>query len=1032
MQRLLLTHLCIGLLLALTSACSEETRGDDLTPGHAPDGGDVGEDTHDPNDPSDPDDPNNPGRAEGPGLPYHPGEPPPGTPDDVAQGVYYDIVYVRAPRYGDETNTEWPEVKDPIRMEPGTDLMLLRPDGSEEVLVSGGEKGAVIDPFVTFDGTSVLYSHCPDVVDVNTQRRDAPRAGCDIYRIELESRQIVRLTHQEWTPNTGAGNWSPNMLEAQERGQNYPGYGVFNLGATPLPGGKIMFTSSRDTMLPNKDFTFPNLRLYVMDADGKNVEPVGHLNLGSALHPNILHDGRVMFSSYESQGLRDQRNWALWVIYPDGRQWNPLMSSFASASSFHFFAQLSNGHVTVTEYYNQNNNGFGTLAAFPLTLPEPDRAPFGSPVPDDASNPRIQIGWYSNGNPQYMRFPFSPQGLYSLTPFALGGDSAASIHPDTGEFTGKVTHPSAAPHNDLLLVYTPGPANHLNRPTPIPYYDGGIYRLAAGEPVLNPEDLIEIKNDPAYNEQQPRAVVAYRDIYGIEEPARLSWLPEDQEHADELPTGSPFALLGSASLIKRDTRPGQGKDAFDGLEPFNTSQNNTGSNWFVQGADSGIYTDDDIWAVRIVAMETPTHRSYGTHSGVKFTNHANERLRILGEIPVRKFDDAGEPVVDPDGNPDTSFLAKIPADTPFTFQTLDRDGMVLNSSQTWHQLRPGEVRYDCGGCHAHSQSPTDFEATAAAREDYQIWDLTRTTPLLTRDDEGQPALIERSERAVDVEYLRDIQPLFERSCTPCHSESSTGGPAMDLVLDDTELIDGYPGTWHRLNNDAAAQWGIPPLVRVGESPRWRQANASRTIRKFQSRRSLLTWKVFGRRLDGWSNEDHPSASVPGDASTLPEGAHPNDSDLDYIGELMPPPGSDVPALTHDEKMTIARWIDLGSPVDHIDAAESGYGWFLDDLRPTLVVASPRERHISEPLQEIRFGAFDYYTALDEARTSVIADFEIQGRPAGSELADLFVESHDRVWALPLETPVSSGTITVTVYDQQGNQTRRERYFELSD
>ena len=30
---------------------------------------------------------------------------------------------------------------------------------------------------------------------------------------------------------------------------------------------------------------------------------------------------------------------------------------------------------------------------------------------------------------------------------------------------------------------------------------------------------------------------------------------------------------------------------------------------------------------------------------------------------------------------------------------------------------------------------------------------------------------------------------------------------------------------------------------------------------------------------------------------------------------MPPPASGVPPLTDDEKMTIARWIDLGAPYD---------------------------------------------------------------------------------------------------------------------
>ena len=80
--------------------------------------------------------------------------------------------------------------------------------------------------------------------------------------------------------------------------------------------------------------------------------------------------------------------------------------------------------------------------------------------------------------------------------------------------------------------------------------------------------------------------------------------------------------------------------------------------------------------------------------------------------------------LDPDGNPDTSFLAKIPADVAWTFQTLDKDGMVLNMAQTWHQLRPGEVRNNCGGCHAHSQKPTLFKDTAAAKPDYVLFDLT--------------------------------------------------------------------------------------------------------------------------------------------------------------------------------------------------------------------------------------------------------------------------------------------------------------------
>ena len=43
----------------------------------------------------------------------------------------YDIVYVRAPRLGDGVGTNWPEISNPLFMDPGADLMLLHPDGSE-------------------------------------------------------------------------------------------------------------------------------------------------------------------------------------------------------------------------------------------------------------------------------------------------------------------------------------------------------------------------------------------------------------------------------------------------------------------------------------------------------------------------------------------------------------------------------------------------------------------------------------------------------------------------------------------------------------------------------------------------------------------------------------------------------------------------------------------------------------------------------------------------------------------------------------
>lgn len=965
--------------------------------------------------------------------------------DACAAAVNYDIVYVRAPRYGDSTIADWPEVINPTKMEPGADLMLLKPDGREEILFAAGN-GAVIDPVVSFDAQWVYFAYFPDVrkSERNYQRENAPKQGSDIYKIHLPTREVIRLTKQIWTPPSGGINWSSNHLEASSANAHYLGYGIFNMAPCPLPGGRVMFVSSRDGYLPNKTYTFPNLRLYVMDEDGRNVEKIGHLNIGSAMHPTILKDGRVMFSTYESQGLRDQRVWSLWSILPDGRYWEPLMGSFKIGSSMHFQTQLSDGRISVVEYYNLNNEGFGTLLAF--NEEAADGAPlFGNANARDASNPKVQRGiWFfqpghpSHLQPRYTQYRFSPPGLTALTAFTHGEDEAAPPVPGATireQWAGKVTHPSAAPNNDVLMVFSPGPVNNLNRPTTMPRIDGGIYLLKSGAPVDDPNKLVLIKNDPNYNEQFPRAVVPYAAIHGVREPANIAWLPNDGTQHTMLPAGTPFGMVGTSTFYRRDSKPGNSDYAspspeYDGLDKFNTNENDENPNWINQGADAGKYTNDDIYAVRIIGMEGVAHRSYGPNEGAAFKSHqGRERLRILGEIPLKKKDAGGNTVLDGDGNPDTSFMAKIPADTPFTFQTIDKRGMVLNASQTWHQVRPGEVRNDCGGCHAHAQPQLDIAKTVAGKADYVPHDLTQQTPILTRTALGETLSKYHVKRVLDVEFHRDIKPILQRSCVACHSMAN---PAGNLALDDASIVNGFDNTYNRLANDPEAKYGYKPVI---TAKAWRGTNASRYVRSFQSRRSLLIWKIFGERLDGWANASHASESVPGDASTLPPGADANNADLDFTGTIMPPPGSGVPALTEDEKMMFARWIDLGAPVDSSDQNLAQFGWFNDEQKPTLFVSHPVAGGSAQPLPFIRLGAFDNYSGLDRNSISVRANFTVNDKPPGAELAGDMVESADHVWTIKLAKPLTSmvgGVVKVSVKDMRGNQSLVVRSFDISE
>jgi hypothetical protein len=980
---------------------------------------------------------------------------PPHISTDKSVRYDYDIVYVRAQRAGDEKHKRfYTDIASPLFLEPGADLMLLHPDGTEELLVAGGE-GAVTDPSISFDGKTVFYVLIHTLKDAG--QWSAPRGGADIYRMELATRKVTRLTNQTFTPNTGAAHWAQDLRKPKDDEHErvtWFDYGVFNMGPYPLPGGRLVFTSNRNAYRPPNGYPPVVLQLFVMNDDGGNVQQIGYLNLAGALHPSVLTDGRIVFSSLESQGIRDSILWGIWSIHPDGTQWNPVVSAFdpgGAPNAFHFQTQLSRGPLVIEGYYNQNNSGFGTYIKLPLEAPYPA---FGPGYMRDESHPIWRMGRNDNGRGRYYYMPFKPRGSEMLTPFTIIEDAPADLSvvgDKNSPRVGKFTHPSGAPDNHLLTIWSPGPTNHQY--TWNPQLDGGIYLIKDGQPIDEPGQMLLIKNDPRYNEGWPRAVVPYKRLYGIDEPATLPELANDGLLSKELPAGTPFGLVGSSSLYKRESFPNgkvfpgtvtaaypaehDGNDPWKGIDAFTSHGNGMPLNWHNQGGDAGLYSNDDIDAVRILVMEPTTDRHRGFKEGRRFFNHAHERLRILGEIPVRKSDPNGKQPLDPDGNPDTSFLAKIPADTAFTFQTIDKHGMVLNMAQTWHQVRPGEVRNDCGGCHAHSQKPTDFKLTAAAKPDYHVADLTKKPP-------------------INVEYWRDVQPILARSCVACHTQKWEH-PAGNLVLDaDGEMVDvegkgKLPGTYARLAADERGKWGYKP---VGYDS-WGYPNASRYVRMFQSRRSVLSWKIFGARLDGFTNDDLPSETEPGSGKLthrgkpLPADARQDRADLDYVGEPMPPPAAvagtfkapdgspvKVPPLSDADRLVIVRWIDLGCPIDldydPADPEQRGYGWMLDDNRPTLALTEPRPG-VNGKFDRILIGMFDYDTGIDSATFTVTADFEIDGLAAGQNLASRFKPGAKGVFEFKFDHPpatIEKARLTVSVKDRQGNTTQIDRQFSV--
>jgi hypothetical protein len=352
------------------------------------------------------------------------------------------------------------------------------------------------------------------------------------------------------------------------------------------------------------------------------------------------------------------------------------------------------------------------------------------------------------------------------------------------------------------------------------------------------------------------------------------------------------------------------------------------------------------------------------------------------------------------------------------------------------------VRTNCGGCHPHSQPPTLFEKTQAARADYKIWDLVTNPPLFTtRANDRTGKKWDKDDRTgvvfttgvKDVEFQRDIKPMLQRSCVACHSVRHDK-PAGRLALDDDRPI---------------SKRGLVPWAENVQIPPGLPRNYARLVQyawAFQARRSPLIWMVHGQRLDGFRNEDIPSPPLDyEDEKNVLEWCHHGKArqwDVDFNGHTMPPPdavagtakGPDgkpvkVAPLSDEDKLTLARWVDIGCPIDRDPAR----GWLLDEGRPTLNLTYPRAGANAE-LNRILVGMHDYGTGLDLATFRITADFAVDGVKPGENLAARFRQVGTGIWELRLTNPPKSlpqAKLHVEVRDRQGNTTRIERSFFLA-
>ena len=985
-------------------------------------------------------------------------------------------------------NDLWLSANNNIYHQPGCDLVLhdssVTPAGSpaaEKVLVNCNEDDtsnpvcSIVDPNVSFDGRYVVYTKFMDtrsfvtdlgMLGISTAGRQSFMKLDPEGKLGANQNYFAVMDHVGFKPydapalifmydlQTGietqispdskmfSGRAHPG--KALEWASNIP---VMDTGPFFMPDGRIGFTSNREQ-------GFAMFQLFAMDRDGENMEVLGHRAMANQLHPITLMDGRIVYTNFDRMLQRvTNNNFSLFEINPDGSA--PFI--FAGKNdptkwSYHYTTQLSDGDIVTTLYYNHQQTGLGAFERFPVDPPGPDfvHRTISTGVAGDVLN-TLPDTWRT-GN---QLLPFARPEQFRLTPQAGAGDTQMRryqnssdyfVHPVDGRtvvMSGRFTHPAAAPDNDLLATYAIGGASTIGsnifRNTTLKAVkevigkDAGIWLLPL-EPNSTrqighiAEDARIVVNFPEYHEIMPRAVVSYQDIYGIPRPASISPTVNDGSQDRRLPAGSPFGLSGAASLFDRETLSLNGT-------PWNMRDGGgamSGRNYMnlaVSGAELAIFDNDEIYGIRVL-MPVPNIPRNMYASTEKWAGFQRHHLRILGEYPIRKPDENGIEPLDDQGNPDTSFVVRVPADTPFLMQTIDKRGMALDIETASRSVARGEQQF-CAGCHVHTREGMDPFASRAKTNTNEFGDFTgASAPLFAGEADGYPTVATAQEtypaeagvsarRSFAVDWVNNVSTIIQNRCAACHAEGQPAQQLTGLRLDGDnrsyDLItknryqneDGVTITANSKPGNGLTDLDVPGTDRI--TPHFQCCTPSRWVSVNSARSSMLVWALYGERLDGRD----PSTGLPPagsgvlvGGSEFPEIWPKVNEHLAYLdGTSLLPGTTNMP---EEEKRLIARWLDIGAPKLNVHD---------DMMRPVMTLTPLGGSSISTVL----VGLWDD-SPLDFARFRVTAN--------GADITPQITGSPETV-TLTLPTTVTEDNaddieITLEIWDKPDRSWSREQ------
>jgi hypothetical protein len=556
--------------------------------------------------------------------------------------------------------------------------------------------------------------------------------------------------------------------------------------AVSFDGKKILF-SMRPSGASNRN-------IYEIDADGTGLRQVTSGG-GHDFDPLYLPNGQIMFTSSRDNEM-DEYNHApaehLYVCDMDGG--NLERVSFNQSDDFDP-ELLPDGRIVYTRWEH-----FGQQNRFPLFFTRPD-----------GSGTFHMFG--PHGRNFFHAVPTPDGRLIAIESTMIEEDAGpiAVLKSEQGP-ADPVTGPTAT-HWDVLTPQVnndgePWPYGAFKYPRPIggnmfvgsytlpaategdvdyALYTFSLKQTGAGTPTdpatFTVENLTFLYNDPNTNEYDAQLIAPH---------------PKPPVIASTIDRNVDFGVFLAQDVFNRGTNDGQETP--------------------VRGADP-------IDSIAVLAALPTRPGEMNDISANEF-----EKRALIGFAPVQS---------------DGSFRIKVPANTPISFATLDRQGRGFVVKRTHLFVRPGEEFDQCVGCHEDRRAggPVPTNPNPMAR-------------MLPAHDLNIPA-----SQFMRINYEQHIGPLVANKCVSCHQQTisgpdttaAAGGLDLSSVPDTTMEGRIFPRGYVNLSgeSDMATQVVMPPFPRRSRLIDYVLALGSRSGQGFHPTGADSLTAAERRRMNLW-------------------------------------------------------------------------------------------------------------------------------------------------------------------------------------